>query len=151
VRAQSQTPAIGSPALPSQTPTATTLDQVEKICSARPVDDFHQLSIDAALGQQKPLLVLFATPGFCVTRTCGPSLEIVQAAAAPYRDRLNVVHVEIYRGGRPPEVVPTVGEWGLISEPWVFLVGANGTIVDKFEGGITLDEVGPAVSQLVGA
>jgi hypothetical protein len=149
VRAQSQTPAIGSPAPASQTATASNPAEAEKICSARPVDGFHRLSIAEALAQRKPLLALFATPGFCVTRTCGPSLEVVQTASVPYGERLNVVHVEIYKGGQPPEVVAAVGEWRLPSEPWAFLIGADGRIADKLEGGITTEELGPAVARLI--
>ena len=151
VRAQSQTPALGAPAPASKTPIATTDVEAERICSARPVDTiFHNQSIDQALGQGKPLVVLFATPGFCESRTCGPDLEVVQAASAPYDERLNVVHVEIYENGQFGNVVPTVAEWGLLSEPWVFLVGPDGRIADKFEGGITTDEFGPALARLMG-
>jgi hypothetical protein len=151
VRAESQTPAIGSPAPASQTATAAAPADVERICSARPVDEYHRLSVADALSRQKPLLVLFATPGFCPSRTCGPDLEVVQAATAPHGERLNVVHVEIYKDAQPPDLVPAVGEWSLPSEPWVFLVGADGRIKDKFEGGVTVDELGPAITQLVGA
>ena len=151
VRAQSQTPAVGAPAPTSTTPTATTAAEAERICSARPVDTaFHSLSIDQALGQGKPLVVLFATPGFCESRTCGPDLEVVQATSAPYGARLNVVHVEIYQNGQFGNVVPTVAEWGLPSEPWVFLIGPDGRIADKLEGGITIDELGPALARLMG-
>jgi hypothetical protein len=150
VRAESRTPGIGSQVPTSQTPVAASPSEVEQVCSARPADDFHRLSIADALGQRKPLVVLFATPAFCATRTCGPSLEVVQLATAAYADRLNVVHVEIYKDGRPPDLVPAVAEWSLTTEPWVFLVGADGKVVDKFEGGITLEELQPAVTQLVG-
>jgi hypothetical protein len=151
VRAESQTPAIGRAAPASQTVTAATPADAEKICSARPVDEFHRLSVADALAQRKPLLVLFATPGFCPSRTCGPDLEVVQAAIARHGDRLNVVHVEIYKDAQPPDLVPAVAEWNLPSEPWVFLVDADGKIVDKFEGGVTVEELDPALAQLVGA
>jgi hypothetical protein len=39
-------------------------------------------------------------------------------------------------------------EWGLVTEPWTFLVGADGLIQYRYEGGITLDEMGPALAQL---
>ena len=151
VRAESQTPAIGSAAPASQTATAATPADAEKVCSARPVDEFHRLSVADALGRRKPLLVLFATPGFCPSRTCGPDLEVVQAAIARHGDRLNVVHVEIYKDAQPPDLVPAVGEWNLPSEPWVFLIDADGKIADKFEGGVTVEELDPALAQLVGA
>lgn len=149
VREKSLTPGIGSPAPASQTPVASTPAEAEQLCSARPSDDFHRLSIASALSERKPMVVLFATPGFCATRTCGPSLEVVQLATAPHADRLNVVHVEIYKDGRPPDLVPAVTEWALTTEPWVFLVNADGKVVDKFEGGITLEELQPAVTELL--
>lgn len=150
VKPQSATPAIGALAPPSRSATGATPAEVEAICSARPADDFHKLSIADALAQKKPLLVLFSTPGFCETATCGPALDFVQRAAAPHGDKLNVVHVEIFEGGKPPNNVKAVDEWGLTSEPWVFLVDAEGKIADKFEGAPTPEELGPALARLVG-
>ncbi|MBI4498933.1 MAG: hypothetical protein HY689_13660 [Chloroflexi bacterium] len=129
--------------------TADSPAAAEKICSARPVDGFHGIAITEALAQRKPLVVIFATPGFCRSQMCGPVLEEVQTATAQYGDRLNVIHVEIYQNARPPQMVPAVAQWGLPSEPWVFLVGADGRIVDKFESAVTADELHPAVAQLV--
>ena len=41
-------------------------------------------------------------------------------------------------------------EWGLQSEPWVFLVGRDGRIKAKFEGSLSASELRAAVeSQLV--
>jgi hypothetical protein len=60
VKAQSQTPAIGAPAPTSQTATAATPAEAETVCSARPADEFHRLSIAQALAERKPLVVLFA-------------------------------------------------------------------------------------------
>lgn len=151
VRPQGVTPALGSPAPASNTPTGANAAEAERLCSARPVDEFHRLSIAEAIQQAKPLLVLFATPGFCSSATCGPSLEVVQAVAAQHGDRLNVVHVEIYKAGQPPDLVPAVAEWKLPSEPWVFLVNADGQVADKFEGGVTTEELAPTVARLVGA
>jgi peroxiredoxin len=36
-------------------------------------------------------------------------------------------------------------EWGLPSEPWTFLVGADGRIKAKFEGSVSVDELAAAV------
>lgn len=150
VRAQSLTPAVGSDAPRSQTLTATTPAELEKICSARPADDFHRLSVADAIAQKKPLLTLFATPAFCTSRTCGPNLEIVQAVTKPYLEKLNVVHVEIYKNAQPPDLVPAIEEWKLPSEPWLFLINPEGKIAAKFEGGVTEDELTPAIKTLLG-
>lgn len=39
-------------------------------------------------------------------------------------------------------------EWRLQTEPWTFLVDAEGTIQAKYEGGITFAELEPALKQL---
>ncbi len=38
-------------------------------------------------------------------------------------------------------MAPWVTEWGLVSEPWVFVVDASGKVTAKFEGAATADEV----------
>src|SRR5204862_135527 len=43
----------------------------------------------------------------------------------------------------------TVNEWGLQSEPWVFLVGKDGKIADRFEGATTLDELEAGLKPLL--
>jgi glutathione peroxidase-family protein len=40
-------------------------------------------------------------------------------------------------------------EWGLQTEPWLFLVDKTGHIAARFEGGITYPEIEPEVAKLV--
>ena len=151
VKLQSATPAIGSPAPPSNTPVAATPTEVEKICSARPVDNLHHISVADALAQQRPFAVLLSTPAFCSSKMCGPALNVMQDLADTYASGGNFIHVELFEGGQPPTYVPAVKEWGLPSEPWLFLVDTNGTIAHKFDAVITRAEVEPFVAQLMGA
>jgi glutathione peroxidase-family protein len=37
--------------------------------------------------------------------------------------------------------------WNLQTEPWTFLVDASGTIVDRFEGTVSVDELETAVRE----
>ncbi|MBI3968026.1 MAG: thioredoxin family protein [Chloroflexi bacterium] len=149
VRAQSLTPAIGAPAIPSKNPTLKDGVPLEKLSTAqRPDPALHQLSIADALAQKKPFVVLFGSPGFCKTATCAPSLEVVQALQAKYGERVNFIHVEIYKDPHQGIVAEAVEQWHLPSEPWLFLVDANGNVAEKLEGGITLEEVEPAVAKL---
>ncbi|MFN8567329.1 MAG: hypothetical protein U0Z44_07385 [Kouleothrix sp.] len=40
--------------------------------------------------------------------------------------------------------------WKLQSEPWLFLIDAQGTIAARFaEGGLTKKELGPAIEKLI--
>ena len=38
-------------------------------------------------------------------------------------------------------------EWNLPTEPWTFLVNANGIIVARFEGSVSVEELEAAVSE----
>jgi thioredoxin-like negative regulator of GroEL len=37
--------------------------------------------------------------------------------------------------------IPMMAEWGLESEPWVFVVGVDGRLAARFEGVVTEDEI----------
>ena len=150
VRAQSRTPEIGTAAPRSQTKTATVPADIALICSADPVDDMHSLTIEQAVTSGKPSVILFGTPAYCTSQTCGPALEAVQAVEAKYRDRANFVHVEIYEGLSPGPLVQAVNDWNLPSDPWVFVVDREGKVSAKFETMISAEELEPAVAQVVG-
>ncbi len=141
VAAQQSTPAIGAAAPRSVTPTADQAPDLAHITSAfEPDPEFYQLSVHEALDQPKPLLVLFSTPAFCVSATCGPQLDILGQMKERYRGRVNFIHVEVFEdphlieGNRfNASQVPAVDEWGLPTEPWTFLVDGDGLVRAKFE------------------
>ena len=43
-----------------------------------------------------------------------------------------------------------MGEWRLPTEPWVFLVGRDGVIEQRFEGSVSVAELSAAVRRLQG-
>ena len=56
-------------------------------------------------------------------------------------DDVRFIHVEIYKDNDPTKGFNRwVGQWRLPTEPWVFLVGADGRIKAKFEGSVAQDE-----------
>ena len=69
--------------------------------------------------------------------------------AQRYAGRAEFVHIEIYKDPQNRVVADTVNEWGLQSEPWVFLVGKDGKIGDRFEGATTLDELEAGLKPLL--
>lgn len=155
VAATPRTPAIGTPAIPSRQKTATDPAAREAICSARPPDDMHDLTIADALTRGRPIVLLFATPGYCTSQTCGPDLQTVQTLEERYRHQAIFIHVEIYEEFQTAtkfeelKVAPAVLEWNLPSEPWVFLIDRQGLIADKFEGALTVEELEPALQRLL--
>jgi hypothetical protein len=44
-------------------------------------------------------------------------------------------------------VVPAVQEWGLPTEPWVFVVDAAGIVIGRFEGVISSEEIAELLGQ----
>ena len=121
-----------------------------------PIPDLHLLTVAEALDRGRPLVIAFATPMFCQTRFCGPVIQqVVRPLYERYGDRADFVHIEPFdiaeaRGGRLV-AVPQIAEWGLMTEPWVFVIDDSGRVVAKFEGITSLEEVSAALSPLVGA
>ena len=144
---------VGQPAPLTRNPTARDVADVETIDSGRPPDDMHQLSIADAIQQHRPALVVFATPAFCTSNTCGPEVKVVQGLEPTYRDRLAFIHVEIYRDFKPDpskkQLAQAVIDWRLQTEPWVFLIDSKGVIQSRFEGPTASDELKVAIDQLL--
>ena len=141
VAARQSTPPVGSAAPRSVTPTADQVVNLAHITSAfDPDPEFYRLSVHEALDESKPLVVLFSTPAFCVSATCGPQLEILGQMKEQYRDQVNFIHVEVFEAPHLIEgnrfnarQVPAVEEWGLPTEPWTFIVDGEGIVRAKFE------------------
>jgi hypothetical protein len=139
------TPAVGAAAPKSATPTLKSSNgDLAALTTADPPDrSLLEYSVADSLAAHKAFVVTFATPKFCQSRICGPIVDIVldvqkRMAATPMR----FIHAEIYKGNDPAAgPAQWVTEWGLVSEPWVFVVDAKGTITAKFEGGVTADEL----------
>ncbi|MDQ3656117.1 MAG: thioredoxin family protein [Chloroflexota bacterium] len=149
VEAENPLPGPGDAAILSKTLTADDPEEIAKICTADPVDNMHALSLDEAVTNGKPTVVLFATPALCGSRTCGPSLEAVQELQRRYGPEANFIHVEIYPGAYTEKPAAAMAEWDLPSEPWLFLIDTEGKVVERFEGGIGLTELDPAVQDLI--
>jgi hypothetical protein len=152
---EGSTPAIGDPAPTSTTPTATTPDEIAHISTdPKPDADFYKLSEPDALAQHKPFVIVFATPAFCRTAMCGPTLDIIKGVAAGYKDKLTFIHVEPYQltysngqlqpvltEDNLPKPVDATNIWGLPTEPYTFVVDSSGKVTAKFEGIVAPDEL----------
>ena len=155
VVASGPVPTVGQPAPMTHNQTATDVPDVSYIDSGSPPNDMHAISIADAIGQHRPALVVFATPAFCTSATCGPQVHAVQALEPAYRDRVAFIHVEVYRDFKPDPAKrkfnPSFLEWNLQTEPWVFLIDAKGLISASFEGTAATDELKQAVDQMLAA
>ncbi len=165
VRAAGTVPAIGAPAPRSDSPVATTAEDLARISTDDDPDpDFYRQTIAQAVTSGRPSAILFATPQFCQTAMCGPMLDMVKGIAADFKDQVTFVNVEPYKlretpQGLQPDLdadghlqpVPAVIEWGLRTEPYLFIVDADGRIFASFEGVLGEDEVRAALQEVVAA
>lgn len=159
VREDPAYPAPGEPALPTKNLTieskdaplaaidsrATTLDRI-------PDPELHTWTIARAIGEGRPALVVFSTPVFCTSQFCGPVTDVVDRLAARYEDRAVFIHVEIWRDFENQVINKAAADWllreGDLTEPWVFLIGADGTILDRWATLFREDEVAAELEAL---
>jgi hypothetical protein len=134
---------------------------VAKISSdADPDPAFYETSVADALAAKEPFVLVFATPKFCQTKTCGPTLEKIKAVAADHPD-VTFINVEPYLlkdvGGQlQPDLsadgnlqaAPATTAYGLIVEPFVFVVDKDGVVTDSYELIFTTDEIDAALDAL---
>lgn len=149
------TPAIGAAVKPEDTPTATDAAGIAAISTdTNPDPDFYTTSVSQALAAHEPFVLVFATPAFCRSATCGPTLDLVKSVAADYKGRLTFIHVEPYEltmtdghlqpvldQNNNPIPIQAVNDWGLPTEPYVFVVDGSGKLTAKFEGIAAADEL----------
>jgi hypothetical protein len=150
VAAEAATPAVGEPVPPSKTPTAGDAKLKAITTDDDPDPDFYATSIDEAVDSGKPFVVTFATPKFCSSAVCAPTLDIVKKASKDW-PQMEFIHVEVYKNLDDPgnlKPVDAVLEWKLPSEPWVFVVDGDGEVAAKFEGTLSPDELAEALADL---
>ena len=149
------TPAIGDPAPRTAQAVARDVESLSEISTAEPpAPALYEMTIAEALDRGRPLVVVFSTPAYCQSRVCGPVLDEVTEVMPEFHGRVEFVHIEPFdletiRGGGGFTLVPAATQWGLPSEPWVFVVGADGRIAAKFEGIVTASELRDAVEAVV--
>lgn len=151
VAAQPTAPAPGQAAPRSRQPTVRDVSDISQIdSSAEPDPRLHDLTIADAIASGKPTVVLFATPGYCSSQFCGPSVEILKKLMPKYAGRVNFIHVEVYKDFTKLIPSDTFSEWRLRSEPWFFIIDGQGIIADRFDGPTTLAELDAALAKVAG-
>jgi len=144
--AASLTPMVGTPAPRSRNRIASDVPELKQIDSSEPPDPrLHQTRIADAIAQGKPQIIVFATPRHCTSRVCGPVVDVVRTLIPIHGDRVVFIHEEIWESGSLQRFSPTVEEWNLRSEPWIFVVDGTGMVRARFEGLTTRRELEAAL------
>jgi hypothetical protein len=110
----------------------------DRLDTRTPPSDMHATSFDEVVGT-KPVALLFSTPQLCQSRVCGPVTDVAVQLKAEYGDRMEFIHQEVYvdndtaKGLRQP-----LKAFRLPTEPWLFVIGADGRITARLEGSFGL-------------
>ena len=157
---QPRVPAPGQPAPRTAMPVAgapgvkdTAIDSRATGGDAIPDPELHATTVADALAAGKPTVVVVSTPVFCVSKFCGPITDAVSDVAKRYGDRVAFVHLEVWGDFEKKQLNPWAGEWirlpsGDANEPWVFTIGRDGVIVDRFDNVVGNDELETAVARI---
>lgn len=173
---QSEAPRVGDQAKPIKTLTIHDVSDPAQLSSGTNPDlSLYQISLDDALKSGKPTTILFATPAYCRTAVCSPSATVISNLQKKYGDRINFIHAEVYKypfdqaiqklseasrlaeqENRPLTATERAAsfsdpmvQWNLPTEPWLYLIDANGVIAARYEGGITSEELDPMMQALI--
>ncbi len=153
----SHAPMQGHSAVSSKTRTVDDVETIEELTTGSLQDpDLYQISLDRALENEMPTVVVFASPAFCQNAVCGPQVDVLQEIKNAYPSDANFVHVDFY--DNPHEIqgdleraviAPAVLEWRLPSIEWTFVIDKQGIVTARFEGFATYNEVEAALRQVL--
>ena len=163
VQAESLVPGIGTVPPLSHNKTLPNLGDLERLTTDySPDPDLYQLSIADAVATGRPTVVVFASPAFCTSPTCGPQTDTVTELKEGYAGQANFIHVEIYDNPHliqgdlsQTTLVQSVKDWGIsavpgwFNESWTFVLAPDGVIAQRFEGYATLEELEEALTAVL--
>jgi hypothetical protein len=132
-------PDVGEPAPEVVTDTvASAGGDAEAIDTRRPTSDMHANFADQV--GKKPIALLFATPQLCVSRVCGPVVDVGLQLRSRYGDQVEFIHQEVYTDNDPNKGLrKPLQEFALRTEPWLFIVGTDGKVTARLEGSFGVD------------
>jgi hypothetical protein len=147
-------PGERAPAVP--TPTFANHRGVSPICTRKPkACSMHDVSLDAALKNGKPTIVIIATPQFCQSQLCGPEVEVLDAVRPSFKDKANFVHIEVYKNDQATTIQrqllsPAAIAWKLEEEPAIYAIGTDGIIVDRTLGPVDRSDISALIAKIAG-
>jgi hypothetical protein len=143
-------PKVGQPAIKVHTQTGADVggDLTKLSTRVPPPRDMLDTDFAEVLGK-KPVVLLFATPALCQSRTCGPVVDIAEQVRAQNGKGVTFIQQEIYQDNDPGKPYrPQVLAWRLPTEPWAFVIDRRGKVAARFEGVFSVGELARAVARV---
>jgi hypothetical protein len=150
VSAKDTIPEIGEKPPVIHTPTVEDVggeQNLGKIDTRVPPSSMHDVDFADVVGK-KPVVLLFATPALCTSRVCGPVVDVAEQVKSEVGDDVAFIHQEIYANNKPPNVRPQVADFKLQTEPWLFVIDADGRVSSRIEGAFSVSELQSAVDRV---
>jgi major membrane immunogen (membrane-anchored lipoprotein) len=103
-----------------------------------PIPDpgLHQDTIAGAIAAHRAVVVLFATPVYCQSQFCGPETDELVRMAQSGPKSADYIHIEIYKDFQKNQVNVAAKQWVIrpnaASDPWLFVIGSDGIIKDRW-------------------
>jgi hypothetical protein len=160
VAEESAIPAPGDPAPKTENLTVESkirkgaIDSRADALGEVPDPELHRWTVADAIDEGRPILVLIGTPAYCSSRLCGPEVDELQRLADAYPDRAVYIHIEVWKdyNAQPQVINEGAAEWllrdGNMTEPWLYLIGADGMVIDRWGSLFDSTEVEAALEAL---
>jgi len=150
-------PQVGAKAVRSVTKTLADVDGPTELTTGSFYDeDLYRVTLADAVAADGPVVVVFASPAFCINAVCGPQVDVLSELQEAYAGRASFVHVDLYEN---PELIQgdlsnatiaaAVREWNLPSNEWTFVIDADGVITARFEAFATFSEIEQELAKLL--
>jgi hypothetical protein len=134
----------------SENRTLATEPDINKLNSGNDPDPaLYQLTVAEAVANGKPTVVGFITPGLCETRWCAPVLNSVATVRDQVGDAANFIHIEVYEDFQALTYVPEMAEWGLQTEPYIFILDKRGQVTASLPGPVSPRELMQALAEVL--
>ena len=148
VKKTSYTTKIGKTAKSSKTKTINDVDSLNELSTGSKIyPNLYQTSLEHAVNLNKPIIVSFASPGYCIERSCGPQTDVLNQMQKSDNSKLFFIHVELYENpekilGNPvnKKLSQAAIEWNLPSAEWTFII-IEKKVAAKYEGFVTKQEI----------
>jgi len=149
INAQTIAPDVGQLAVKSDTKTYNSVDNPSQLTTGSNYDqNLYKYTLAEAVKRKNPVIVVFASPAFCVNAVCGPQVETLSLLADKFATKADFIHVDLYENPEKVQgdlstavISKAVKEWRLPSNEWTFIIDGNGTITARFQGFATFNEL----------